>query len=940
MLVFANIISIQCQYEQIEINGVCECYDTRKEVIENRCMCKKSYFQLGSMCMACVNGDLSYNTCQCKKTELYDLGTQSCKEISIQGLGEIQAEVQQLAAGFNQLVASLSGPVQQQQEKLPTGPDTPQEPELEEFAQIGILGEVTCQSVIAAREFDVSFCQKGSNLYNLKLKNEIRFSTENNYVFIKTQKTMNVQILSNVHETTVFAVFGFSLTQLRLETTILNITLLVQARSAALVCDSCNLQASGSDFIFQASAVNLAGLVLYSSQAFELFQCFVQIRLTGGNVGGFIGFINQKLSLFNVYDTNYTGQLKPMIDYNVVIGYICSQIVTEQSISLSNTSLCILGQYQNAGQGSLLNDLKSSWEQLTCDQMCERYSSVFINGLCFEPEPYIDYVFAPAEQTENTAQCVGDLVARGLDIEFCVKTESLTKVQLKLNTKFTKSANYIFLHTQKAVDVKIISDVSNKEVFSVFGYSLNRLILQDTQMSIKLEVQAINAALVSDRCNLQATNSDFVFVAASFNVSGLILRGMQVCQIDNCSVQFRLVGLNVGGIVGFIDQQMKFQMSNTNITGLLKDFNSTDEKTIGFIAAMSEIEQQVNLSYVSLCLIGQYQNVGKGSLENIIQGSWEQLSCEVMCGRFNQIFAYGLCLNETDDPTAFVFQNLFGDVVQDEEPEPDQSSTPIQDSVACDQIIQAQDLILTTCNHQKRIFNLKLKDNIKFTHSINYLFLKTERVQKVKIEIGAQNKQIFAVFGLNSKTVKIISSELNVNLRAQALKTALICEKCNLQTVNSQFVFQASSAQLAGLVLNGERLIQIERCFMQFRLIGMNVGGIVGNIQMPVILNIMDSNYTGILTAFTDAVNVSIGFVAANCSIAEQSVGLNNTSLCIMGKYENVGTGTLTNNIMSSWEQLSCDAMCGKYGMKFYIGICVEEDDDTSFILTMPNKME
>ncbi|CAL6095490.1 Hypothetical_protein [Hexamita inflata] len=540
-------------------------------------------------------------------------------------------------------------------------------------------------------------------------------------------------------------------------------------------------------------------------------------------------------------------------------------------------------------------------------------------------------------------QCVGELVARGLDIEFCTKTELLTKVQLKLNTKFTKSANYIFLHTQKAVDVKIISDVDNKEVFSVFGYSLNRLILQDTQMSIKLEVQAINAALVSDRCNLQATNSDFIFVAASFNVSGLILRGMQVCLIENCSVQFRLVGLNVGGIVGFIDQQMKFQMSNTNITGLLKDFNSTEEKTIGFIAAMSEVEQQVNLSYVSLCLIGQYQNVGKGSLENIIQGSWEQLSCEVMCGRFNQIFAYGLCLNETDDPTAFVFQSLFGDVVQDEEPEPVSSSTPVQDSssnISCDQIIQAQDLILTTCNHQKRIFNLKLKDNIKFTHSINYLFLKTERVQKVQIEIGAQNKQIFAVFGLNNKMVKIISSELNVNLRAQALKAALICEKCNLQTVNSLFVFQASSAQLAGLVLNGERIIQIERCFMQFRLIGMNVGGIVGNIYSPVILNIMDSNYTGILTAFTDTVNVSIGFVAANCSIAEQSVGLNNTSLCIMGKYDNVGTGTLTNNIMSSWEQLSCDAMCGKYSMKFYIGICVEEDDDTSFILTMPNKME
>ncbi|CAL6092088.1 Hypothetical_protein [Hexamita inflata] len=951
------VYSLFCGPNQFQQNDSCVCVDSKMTLSNNFCVCSSNYFQIGQNCLECNGGNLYKNYCECPDNSLYDIGSQRCKTITSndnkqnednqnknqndEQMNKVLNKIDKLEVKMDQVVQAVNGIIQMagQQNGQPQQPQIPAETEITDDMSVNEDTLLTCESIIAARGMKVQYCQKAENLYKLKLKDDIKFSETVNYIFLKAPKIANVQVESNVLNEAVFAVFGFSQEKLTVQNITLNVSLVANAMSAALLCDVCDAMVKDSTLIFIAKSEECGGLVLNGQTSLEVFDTFVQIRLFGTRVGGIIGNIKAPLTSFELVRVRLNGFLRQFYQVEPVIGVVVSETV-DQVVWFRGVSLCLLGKFELAGRGALQQQVSDPVEQRTCQAMCEEVGQFFLFGICAPKEDKEFQLFEiPAPKFANsTESCESQIAARGFNITFCKKQEYVYNLELQKDLKFNAHSSYIFSKTQKIANVVVKSNVNKGVTFAVFGFSHYKLELKEVNIKIKLEVMAQHAALLCERCAIRADSADFSFDAKAVNVAGLAMNAEQIIILNNSFLQLRLFGENAAGVACFVKKELvQFQLNFVNITGFLRPFYDAQNGSIGFVTAECVDQQKIIFKEASVCIAGKFELSGKGQLVPQMDGQWEQLSCEVMCSRDGKKFLYGLCENQDVEislveqikPTGFETASI---VVEDEIK--DQMDADSLGKVTCESIIAARGMKVQYCQKAENLYKLKLKDDIKFSETVNYIFLKAPKIANVQVESNVLNEAVFAVFGFSQEKLTVQNITLNVSLVANAMSAALLCDVCDAMVKDSTLIFIAKSEECGGLVLNGQTSLEVFDTFVQIRLFGTRVGGIIGNIKAPLTsFELVRVRLNGFLRQFYQVEPV-IGVVVSET--VDQVVWFRGVSLCLLGKFELAGRGALQQQVSDPVEQRTCQAMCEEVGQFFLFGICAPKEDKEFQLFEIP----
>ncbi|CAL6094131.1 halomucin [Hexamita inflata] len=152
------------------------------------------------------------------------------------------------------------------------------------------------------------------------------------------------------------------------------------------------------------------------------------------------------------------------------------------------------------------------------------------------------------------------------------------------------------------------------------------------------------------------------------------------------------------------------------------------------------------------------------------------------------------------------------------------------------------------CQKSKSLNQVKLVNDINLIHKYNtQLFIYTDTVQQSAFDLQILNYdvKVFVLFGLGANQ-SVSDSHVNVSLHFEVFQGALLCVQCNITVQRCTLVFTASGRQLSGLLIEANKLVDIQQSFIQFRFSGLNVSGIVNHVNITgANISICDCNLTG-----------------------------------------------------------------------------------------------
>ncbi|CAL6051383.1 InlB_B-repeat-containing protein [Hexamita inflata] len=182
----------------------------------------------------------------------------------------------------------------------------------------------------------------------------------------------------------------------------------------------------------------------------------------------------------------------------------------------------------------------------------------------------------------------------------------------------------------------------------------------------------------------------------------------------------------------------------------------------------------------------------------------------------------------------------------------------------------------------------------------------TERIQDLQLNLNyqMQNLPSFAIFGLTSN-IQLLDSSISVKVPQQLTIGCLICLTCDFNASSSDFVFISSGQNISGLVFTTISRIIVNQSLLQFRLNGVNVGGLLFNAS-DVTVTLADCNISEYI----------IGDVKGSiiCYILD-SVILNADNVKICSNVANQGQGTLTLNGVITETCVLCRDATYSYGL-------------------------
>ncbi|CAL6094825.1 Conserved_hypothetical protein [Hexamita inflata] len=236
-----------------------------------------------------------------------------------------------------------------------------------------------------------------------------------------------------------------------------------------------------------------------------------------------------------------------------------------------------------------------------------------------------------SEHTYNSQICSNKVLRNSQDINYCIKELSLSsRVQSASITQSPASAVHLSLYTTATQNLilNLTYSMQNLPSFSLFGLT-NAISLQSSIISVNIPQDLSQGALLCFACDVTANASDFTFVASGQNVSGAVLTPLTTFQLNQSLVQFRLNGVNVGGLV-FNASKIAVTISICNISG-----HVGNQSVSGSIVCF--VFEQVSLGVDNVRVCTNVQNIGQGSLS---QTGTVTVTC-VVCREGSP--AYGLC---------------------------------------------------------------------------------------------------------------------------------------------------------------------------------------------------------------------------------------------------------------------------------------------------------
>ncbi|CAL6000824.1 Hypothetical_protein [Hexamita inflata] len=182
----------------------------------------------------------------------------------------------------------------------------------------------------------------------------------------------------------------------------------------------------------------------------------------------------------------------------------------------------------------------------------------------------------------------------------------------------------------------------------------------------------------------------------------------------------------------------------------------------------------------------------------------------------------------------------------------------------------------------------------------------TERVQDLQLNLNyqMQNLPSFALFGLTSN-IQLLDSSISVKVPTQLAKSCLICFACDLNASSTDFVFISLGQNISGLVFTPISRIIVNQSLLQFRLNGVNVGGLIFNAS-DVTVTLTDCNISGYI----------IGDIKGSliCYILDSAV-INAVNVKICSNAANQGQGTITLNGVITETCVLCRDATYSYGL-------------------------
>ncbi|CAL6101728.1 Hypothetical_protein [Hexamita inflata] len=135
------------------------------------------------------------------------------------------------------------------------------------------------------------------------------------------------------------------------------------------------------------------------------------------------------------------------------------------------------------------------------------------------------------------------------------------------------------------------------------------------------------------------------------------------------------------------------------------------------------------------------------------------------------------------------------------------------------------------CLKESYLSSLVQSGSIAHSHGkhVHYTLF-TTKVQDLQMNITYQMADLpsFALFGL-TQSIQLQNSNFSVFIPQQLAQGAIVCLQCDVNVSTSDFLFSASGQNISGLVLIPFKILILNNLFTQFRLNGINVGGVLLN---------------------------------------------------------------------------------------------------------------
>ncbi|CAL6040711.1 Hypothetical_protein [Hexamita inflata] len=217
------------------------------------------------------------------------------------------------------------------------------------------------------------------------------------------------------------------------------------------------------------------------------------------------------------------------------------------------------------------------------------------------------------------------------NVNYCTKEYSLSsRVQTGSIILSPASAEHFSLYTTTTQNLILILtyQIQNLPSFALFGLTRS-ISLQNSQISVKVPQILSQGSLLCFACDVNANASDFTFVASGQNVSGVATSPLTVITLNQSLVQFRLNGMNVGGLI-LNAFKIAVSISQCNISGYVSQY-SVSGSIICFVI------EQVSLEVDSVRTCTNIKNLWQGTLT---QTGAITINC-IVCREGSP--TYGLC---------------------------------------------------------------------------------------------------------------------------------------------------------------------------------------------------------------------------------------------------------------------------------------------------------
>ncbi|CAL5995808.1 Hypothetical_protein [Hexamita inflata] len=233
--------------------------------------------------------------------------------------------------------------------------------------------------------------------------------------------------------------------------------------------------------------------------------------------------------------------------------------------------------------------------------------------------------------------CRNSINVNNQNFVYCIKALNVNQKKLSGSLLLPQTDSQVFLSTDSVRNSKLNIALQETNIFSVFGFSKS-LELDNCQINVTIEFKVVEAALICQKCNLKSTDSSFVFIANGNRISGLVLNSENEINLLRTQLQFRINGLEQGGIVHKIPKQVNILLADVNVTGRFSDNNIITGNIVVHILDFTTIT--LTNFYICTNSASNYASIKEISNWNLV--GIINIACQTICNSMH--FTYGLCL--------------------------------------------------------------------------------------------------------------------------------------------------------------------------------------------------------------------------------------------------------------------------------------------------------